>query len=207
MKIYLLRDMMSNCCNIESTQQQRKTLIIVLIINAVVFGGQFLAALFAHSSALLADSFDMLGDVMAYALSLYAIKIGEHWIAKAALFKGILIALFGIAVLSHALYELSTAVLLPHTTIMIIFSLIGLIANGSCFWLLARHRHGDINMRSVWICARNDIIGNISVLVAAGLIIALHSRWPDIIVGLGMALVFFYSAFKIIKEAYKQLAE
>lgn len=192
-----------NCCGSQSIK--RRVLWTVLWINAVVFGAQLTAAIIAHSNALLADSFDMIGDVFAYALTIFAISRGEKWLAKAALFKGIIIAAFASAVLIDALIKTFIYDAMPSSILMLIFSVLGLIANGTCLWLLTHYRNSDINMRSVWVCARNDIIGNISVLLTVYLVYLFQSRWPDILVGTGLAMVLMYSAYSIIHSANKQL--
>ncbi len=199
---------MAGCCDVDPKLAQKKQiLIIVLVINAVMFFAQFISAMLAHSTSLLADSLDMLGDAITYGLSLYAVAQGGRWLARASLFKGIIIAIFGIAVLVEALYKISFTEVMPHANLMVVFGTIGLIANGVCFYLLSRHRHQDINMRSTWICARNDIIGNFMVLITAGLVVLWHSRWPDIIVGVIFSLILIYFAIKVINESRIEIAK
>ncbi len=193
---------MSNCCDIESAALQKKQVLkAVLIINAAMFIAQISAALFAHSTSLLADSLDMLGDAITYGISLYAVKRGGDWVIKASRFKAYIIFILSIIVILEAASKIFLLEVFPKPMIMILFSLLGLIANGVCFYLLSQHRNKDINMRSTWICARNDIVGNIMVLLTAGLILFTHSRWPDIVVGLGFAALLIYSAFGILSDA------
>lgn len=192
---------MAGCCNIDQgAKLQRKTLITVLLLNLFAFFVQIVAARLGHSTALFADAFDMLGDVLAYALTLYAVNRSATWQQRATLFKGGLIVLFGIIILLEATHRLFISSSMPHSTIMSIFAVFGLAVNGLCLYLLTRHRDSNNNMRSVWICARNDIIGNCSVLLAAGLVALTHARWPDIIIGLALAMVLLYSGSKIIKN-------
>ena len=194
---------MSGCCT--PNNLKRKVLWLVLWINAVAFAAQFAAAIIAHSSALLADSLDMLGDMLAYAISLYALARGQQWLAKAALYKGLIILCFASAILISSLNKITLQQILPSSTLMLIFGGLGLIANCYCFYLLSSHRNTDINMRSVWICARNDIMVNCSVLITAYLVYLLQSRWPDIIVGTGLALILLHSGFGIIRSSLQQL--
>jgi Co/Zn/Cd efflux system component len=197
---------MSDCCKIDPENLQKKRVLIwVLIINSVVFIVQFSAAIMADSSALLADSLDMLGDAITYSVSLYAASRGGRWLAKAALFKGGIISVFSFIIYIEVIYKLLYLQPLPKAGIMTIFSIIGLLSNGTCLYLLTRHRSKDINMYSTWICARNDIIGNLSVLLTAGLTVLTLSRWPDIIVGIGLATVLLFSAVKILKTSIRAL--
>ena len=197
---------MGDCCKIDPENLQKKRVLIwVLIINSIVFFAQFTAAVIAHSSSLLADSLDMLGDAITYAVSLYAAGRGGRWLAKAALLKGFIIAFFSLIIYADVIYKLVYSSILPKAGLMTVFSIVGLISNGICLYLLTSHRTKDINMYSTWICARNDIIANISVLVTAGLTVLTLSRWPDIVIGTGLATVLFYSAIMILKVSVKEL--
>jgi cation diffusion facilitator family transporter len=188
-------------CEIEKLRErQRSTLIAVLVINAVMFGVEIVAGWLAASTALLADSLDMLGDTLVYGFSLYVVARTDAWKAAAALMKGGIMALFGILVLGQAGYKL----LYPHVPQYETISLIGLlalVANSACLALLWRRRSEDINMRSVWVCSRNDIIANISVLLAGMGVWIWGSQWPDLVVGLGIAALFLRSAFGVIRDA------
>lgn len=198
---------MGNCCKIDpEILQKKRVLVWVLIINTVVFFAQFSAAIIAHSSSLLADSLDMLGDAITYGVSLYAATRGDRWLAKAALLKGCIITIFSLIIYMEVIYKLLYLQALPKAGLMTIFSIVGLLFNGICLYLLTHHRDKDINMYSTWVCARNDIIGNISVLITAGLTVLTLSRWPDIIVGAGLASVLLYSSIKILKAAAKELS-
>ncbi len=197
---------MGDCCKIDAEILEKKRVLVwVLMINTIVFFAQFSAAIIAHSSSLLADSLDMLGDAITYGVSLYAATRGDRWLAKAALLKGILIAVFSLVIYIEVIYKLLYLQTLPKAGLMTIFSIIGLLFNGLCLYLLTHHRNKDINMYSTWVCARNDIIGNVSVLITAGLTVLTLSRWPDIIVGACLASVLFYSAVKILKASFKEL--
>lgn len=197
---------MKDCCKPEIRNKKIiKILWIVLWINLIVFFGQFIAAIMANSSSLLADSIDMIGDVLAYAISIYAFNRGDTWGARASLIKGIIISFLASLVLLDAVRQVFVPEMLPASNLMLIFSIIGLIANGSCLWLLTAYQNDSLNMKSVWICSRNDILVNLSVIFTAGLVYYFQSKWPDIIVGLILTIVLYNSAINIIKLSMKAL--
>ncbi|MEO6146069.1 MAG: cation diffusion facilitator family transporter [Sulfuriferula sp.] len=192
-------------CTIDQSQsRQLRVLKWVLLINIVMFGIEFTAGLVAGSAALMADSLDMLGDALVYGMSLYAVTRGMRWKAWAALAKGVVMAVFGVAVLGQIAYRMMNAVP-PEAATMGVIGALALGANLLCLRLLTRHRDDDINMRSVWLCSRNDIIANVSVLMAAGLIALIHRPWPDWIVGFGIAMLFLHSAWRVVRQARRQL--
>ena len=180
--------------------RQSSTLKIVLAINAVMFLVEFTAGIIASSTSLLADSLDMLGDVFAYGFSLYVVARDDTWKAVSAMFKGGIMALFGFLVLGQAVYKFIHPEI-PRFELIGIVGLLALLANAYCLRLLWSHRSEDVNMSSVWLCSRNDIIANSSVLLAAVLVWALNSQWPDLVIGLGIALLFLRSSFLVFKDA------
>lgn len=197
---------MSDCCSNAACEitalrrRQSATLKAVLAINAVMFLAEISAGLLAGSTALLADSLDMLGDTLAYGFSLYVVARSDAWKAGAALLKGGIMAGFGLFVLGQVIYRL----LYPETPVYQAIGLIGLLAlaaNAVCLALLWRHRGEDVNMRSVWLCSRNDIIANLAVLGAAAGVWASASHWPDLVVGLGIAGLFLRSAWHVLSDA------
>lgn len=200
---------MSGCCENSCAvdalhKKQRRTLLIVLNINAVMFLVIVVAALYGSSTALLADSLDNLGDALTYGLSLYAVSRGATAKARVALFKGVLILLGACAVAAMIVYKL----FVPSTPIFEVmgaFSLLGLVANSICLFLLWQHRHEDVNMSSVWECSRNDIASNLSVFVAAGAVWLTGSGWPDILVALGLVGILLRSAIRVISSAMVKL--
>jgi len=200
-----MRGCCDNNCSIDALREkQRGTLQIVLGINAVMFLVIVSAALYSRSTALLADSFDNLGDALTYGLSLYVVSRSNSAKAKVALFKGLLIFLAAIVVLSQIIYRLY----IPSTPIFEVmgaFSLLGLAANTVCLYLLWKHRNEDVNMSSVWECSRNDIASNLSVFVAAGAVWLTGTGWPDIVVALGLALLLLRSAYRVISSAWGEL--
>ena len=196
---------MSGCCEdncaVEALREsQRGTLRIVLGINAVMFLLIMVAALYGKSTALLADSLDNFGDALTYGLSLYAVSRVDAVKAKVALFKGGLIFLAACAVVAQIVYKFFYPSV-PVFEVMGVFSLLGLVANSLCLYLLWRHRHADVNMSSVWECSRNDIASNISVFLAAGAVWLTGSSWPDIIVALGLVWLLMRSSIRVVSSA------
>lgn len=162
------------------------------------------AAFYGKSTALLSDSLDNLGDALTYGLSLYAVAQGSGAKAKVALFKGGLIFLGACLVLAQIIRKLMVPVL-PSYEIMGIFSLMGLLANSLCLFLLWKHRNEDINMSSVWECSRNDIASNLSVFIAAGAVWFFESGWADIAVAACLVLLLLNSSFRVFGSAFKEL--
>jgi Co/Zn/Cd efflux system component len=201
---------MADCCNDKACEidalrgRQSATLKIVLAINAVMFVVELTAGLIGHSISLVADSLDMLGDALVYGFSLYVVARGAAMKARAALFKGIIMAGFGVFVLGQAIYRIAVPQLPLFETIGMI-GLLALAANSMCLYLLWRHRADDINMSSVWLCSRNDIIANVSVLFAAAGVWLTQTGWPDIAVGLALAVLFLRSALHVLRAAIKEL--
>ncbi|MHB8808444.1 MAG: cation transporter [Desulfobulbaceae bacterium] len=194
----------NNCPSEKLPEQQRGTLQIVLAINVVMFFVIIAAALYGKSTALLADSLDNLGDALTYGLSFYAASRGPVVKAKVALFKGGLILLAALAVAAQILYKFFVPGV-PLFEVMGAFSLLGLVANSLCLFLLERHRHEDVNMSSVWECSRNDIVSNLSVFLAAGAVWFTGSGWPDIVVALGLVWFLIRSAVRVISASVAEL--
>lgn len=201
---------MSDCCNDKACEidvlrgRQSATLKIVLGINVVMFGVELTAGITSGSVSLLADSLDMLGDALVYGFSLYVVARGARMKAQAAFLKGGIMAAFGLFVLGQALHRM----FFPHVPVFETMGAIGalaLAANGLCLALLWRHRADDINMSSVWLCSRNDIIANVSVLFAAVGVWLTGSGWPDVIVGLALAVLFLKSALYVLRSAGVEL--
>ncbi|MGQ9897613.1 MAG: cation transporter [Acidobacteriota bacterium] len=200
---------MGSCCHQEcpfdpASERQRHTLWITLGINALMFGVMVGAAWYGRSTALLADSLDNLGDALTYGLSLYAISRDRATKARIALFKGGLILAAAAGVVVQILRRLFHSDM-PLFEVMGIFSLLGLAANGTCLWLLWRHRHEDINMSSVWVCSRNDVAGNVAVLVAAALVWLTGTAWPDVLVAGGLVLLLLTSSVRVLSAALAEL--
>ncbi len=180
--------------------EQRRVLIAVMVINFVMFIAEFGGGVVARSSALMADSVDMLGDAVVYALSLYALSRGPRWEAGAALVKGGIILIFGIVVVVEIADKIANGVP-PSSTLMLAFGSAALVANLTCLALLWRFRSENVNMSSTFECSRNDVASNIGVLIAAGLVGATGAAWPDIVVGGVIAIIFLRSAWRVLSEA------
>ena len=192
------------CAITQLRERQAATLRLVLIANAAMFLIELVAGLLAGSVALLADSLDMLGDALVYGLSLYVVARGPVWKARAAVVKASVMGLFGLFVLGQVLYKLVYPQVPAFETMSTVAAL-AFAVNAACFALLWRHRGEDINMRSVWLCSRNDLVANMSVLLAAWAVWAMVSPWPDIVVGALICALFLRSAFVIAREARNEL--
>jgi Co/Zn/Cd efflux system component len=165
-----------------------------------MFLAELVAGLVAGSTALLADSADMLGDAIVYAFSLYVVTRGPVWQARAALLKGGIMAVFALGILVEVATKLARDVT-PMADLMSGVGLLALMANASVLVVLWRHRSDDINMRSVWLCSRNDVMANAGVLLAALGVSLTRSAWPDIAVGLAIAALFGTSAVGVLRQA------
>ena len=200
---------MDECCDSKAgelaklREKQGRVLYIVLAINAVMFIVEFTAGWILNSTALLADSLDMFGDTLVYAISLFVLHRGVRARAGAALFKSGFLLLFSLLIIGEAIRK-SVLGVVPEAEWMGLIAVIALAANLSCLALLYRHRSDDINMSSTWLCSRNDVIANLSVLGAAGLVMLTESLWPDLIVGVGLALLYLHSSVQVGQEAWPQ---
>ena len=193
---------MDSCCEDKACEleelrkRQSNVLWVVLAINAFMFALEISIGFIAGSVALLADSLDMLGDTLVYGFSLFAITRSEGMKLRAALLKGGIMLVFGLGVLGQATYKFFLSSI-PDAQLMGITSLVALAANTTCLFLLMQHRNDDLNMRSTWLCSRNDIIANMGALLAAVGVYLTVSRWPDLIIGLIITIVFIKSAWYI----------
>lgn len=184
----------------------KRILWIVIAINAVMFVVETGASIVSQSMALRADALDFLGDSLTYSITLLAIGHSLRWRASAALFKGATLALMGLWVLGSTLYR--TLVLgLPNEMIMGSVAMVAFTANLTSALLLLKYRNGDSNVRSVWLCSRNDAIGNLAALLAAGMVYTTQSPWPDLIVAFAMALLFLHSAWLILRQAIAEIRQ
>jgi Co/Zn/Cd efflux system component len=169
-----------------------------------MFFVELVASLWTGSSALAADAGDFLGDSANYALSLGALALGGVWISRVALLKGVAMALYGFAILAYAGWRAWLGVP-PEPVIMGVVGLLALAVNTSVAVLLFRFREGDANMRSVWLCTRNDIIANLMVLAAAGGVLGTGTVWPDVAVAVGLALLGLTAGRAVIRQARSEL--
>jgi len=182
----------------------RRVLWQVLAINAAMFSVEIGAGLAAGSAALQADALDFLGDAANYAISLFVVGMALRYRASAALAKGATMALLGIWVLAVTAWHAVNGTL-PHAFAMGGVGVTALVANAVSFWLLWHHRTGDANMRSAWICTRNDVLGNLAVLIAAAGVFGTGTGWPDMIVAAVMAMLALQGAVTVIRQARSEL--
>lgn len=204
------RDLM-DCCdhNAESLDlrhsAQRKALLIALFLNLAMFFVEGIAGIINHSTGLLADSVDMLGDTGIYAVTILGIHRSARWQANASLSKGVVMALLAFGVFFEASHKLLFSHAIPTASVMGIVSVIALAVNVTCAWLLLKFRSDNLNMKSVWLCSRNDMLANIGVIVG-GLFVALtNSALPDAIIGMAIASIELKSAASIISASRHQL--
>jgi Co/Zn/Cd efflux system component len=178
---------------------------IALVANVAMFGVELAASIFSGSSALAADALDFLGDSANYALSLGALAVGGAWISRVALLKGVAMSFYGLAVLAYAAWRvwLGTP---PDPITMGVVGLLALAVNFSVALLLFRFREGDANMRSVWLCTRNDVIANILVLIAAAGVFGSCTLRPDVAVAAILAFLGLSAGRSVIRHARAELS-
>lgn len=192
---------MGECgCQFEAKNKaQRQVLTVLLMVNALMFFVVMIAGIIAGSTALVADSLDNFADAAVFGISFYAIGKNKGKKNRAALYSGIFqITLAGFA-LVNVLKQFFFGVE-PESGLMIAIALLSLIANVFCLFLMAKHRHQDIHMRASWIFLSNDVIANLGVVIAGILVTLLHSRFPDLIMGLILAIIVLGGGIKIIRE-------
>jgi cation diffusion facilitator family transporter len=203
--------MMSGCCENKSCEvsalreSHQRVLWAVLAINASMFVIEGVAGWYAGSTSLMADALDMFGDALVYAFSLFVLARSDRWQAGAASVKGAFMLAFGVGVLWDAAYKFIHPGM-PDVGAMGAVGSLALVANLVCFYLLYSHRSDNLNMRSTWLCSRNDLIANVGVLAAAGSSYLLMTGWPDILVGMIIAGLFLSSAYSVLRDALQALA-
>ena len=205
--------MSGSCCNHTDTDQAaraqadkiyRRVLWAVLAINAVMFVVEIGAGIASHSASLQADALDFLGDAANYGISLFVVGHALHIRARASLAKALTMGAFGIWVLGVAGWNVMTGAT-PHAYTMGIVGLSALVANAASFGLLWRFRCGDSNMRSAWICTRNDVVSNMAVLLAAVGVFGTGTGWPDVLVAAIMGLLALQGATVVSRQALAEL--
>lgn len=201
------------CCSddtcssgVAAAGRYRLVLWVVLAINAVMFLVEIVAGLAAGSAALQADALDFFADAANYGISLFVLGMGVRWRAGAALVKGGSMGLFGLWVIGSVIWH-SLHGTVPAWTTMGMVGIAALVANAICLILLYAWRDGDANMRSVWICSRNDVLANFAVLAAALGVFGTGTGWPDILVASVMALLALQGAASIIRQAMSELSQ
>ena len=202
---------MAGCCNSNAkfdgvSADYKRRLWLVIAINAVMFVVEMTAGHIAKSQALQADALDFLGDALTYGIPLAVIGASLKLRATAALFKGASLLLMGLWVMGSTVYRVFF-VGVPEAEIMGVIGFLALLANLASVALLVRYKDGDANVRSVWLCSRNDAIGNVAVMFAALGVWGTATGWPDLIVAAIMATLFLSSAYQIVKQALAEYRE
>ena len=182
----------------------RRVLWIALIINFGMFLVEIVASYFGNSVSLQADALDFFGDSANYAISLFVLGMALSVRARASMLKGLTMGAFGIWVIYNAGFRAFLGSE-PEPSIMGAIAILALIANVGVAVLLYRYREGDSNMQSIWLCSRNDAIGNIAVLIAAAGVIASDSRWPDLLVAVLIAVLSLSAAYRVIRLALTEM--
>jgi Co/Zn/Cd efflux system component len=203
--------MSGHCCSNETvfdgaSKAFRRALVAVIAINAILFVVEMTAGQLAGSKALQADALDFAGDTATYAISLFVIGRPLAWRARAALLKGLSLGAMGLWVLGMTAWQV-LILGVPVAGIMSMVGLLALAANAASVLILMKWRDGDANVRSVWLCSRNDAIGNIAVIGAAGLVFLTGTAWPDLAVAALMAGLFLSSAVQIVRRSARELSE
>lgn len=184
----------------------RQALWIALVVNAVMFMVEMGAGWGAGSASLLADAVDFFGDAANYGLSLFVLSMGLSVRAKTALLKGLTMGVYGFYVLAQVAWNSFNGVI-PDASIMGAVGLLALVANLGVAVLLYAYREGDANMRSVWLCSRNDSIGNLAIVIAAAGVFGTGTAWPDLTVAVVMALLGLSAARQVIRQARAELVQ
>jgi len=202
---------MSACCSGSCSSRARppdgryrKVLWAALCINFLMFGVELASSIHAASVALLADSADFMGDAANYGVSLFVLGLAPVWRSRAAFGKGLVMGAFGVLVLVRALW-FGAGEVVPHAQTMGAIGVLAFAANGVVAAMLYAFRDGDANMRSVWLCTRNDMIGNLAVLLAAFGVFGTGAGWPDIVVAALMALLGLSAARAVIKQSRREM--
>lgn len=200
---------MDACCSAppppkDTSSAYRRVLWVALVVNAAMFAVEAIAGMAAGSVSLQADALDFFGDAANYALSLSVLSMALIWRARAALVKGVSMGLFGVWVLGAAAYNVMAGAT-PSAITMGAIGFLALVANVGVAVMLYRFREGDANMRSVWLCSRNDAIGNAAVMVAALGVFGTGTLWPDIAVAAVMAGLALSAAVETVRAAVQEL--
>ena len=203
--------MSDDCCqnkgkDLENIKKQHSNILwIILFINLIMFVIEIVSGFRAKSLALTGDSLDMLGDALVYGSSIFVIYKSQHAQARVSLLKGLIMLGFAFIVLLRGLYKLDNWSIPLHQTMSSI-GIIALVANLFCLLLLTKYRKDNLNMSSVWLCSRNDIVANSSVLMAAFTTGIYPSPLPDILVGFLLTFIFTKSSLKVIRKSRKELS-
>lgn len=200
--------MSAHCCSAPAVPaidpKYRRALWVALAVNVTMFVVELIASWGSGSLSLLADSIDFFGDAGNYALSLAVLGMALPVRSKMALFKAACMGAFGLFVLGQAAWNLAVGTP-PEAYTMGAVGLIAFVANGGVAWMLYRYRTGDANMRAVWICTRNDALGNLAVIGAALGVFGTGSAWPDLLVATAMGGLALSGAWIVLRQARREL--
>jgi cation diffusion facilitator family transporter len=206
--------MSAHCCDHDTPEpnaiinlpRYRKILWTALVVNALMFLVEIGAGVQAGSLSLLADAVDFAGDALNYAVSLAVLASALAWRARAAMLKAVSMICFGLYVLGGAMWSVWHGDV-PQAMTMGVVALLALAANVAVAWMLYAFREGDANMRSVWLCSRNDAIGNVAVFIAALGVFGTGSAWPDLVVASLMAALALHGGWTVLRQARGELSE
>ncbi len=206
--------MSQHCCEhtpaaahtLQNPTRYRRILWIALAINAAMFGVEIAAGMTSGSLALLADAIDFAGDALNYGVSIAVLTAAVTWRARAAMVKALCMAGFGLLVLGQAVWNVRHGGV-PDAATMGVIGFVALAANVAVAAMLYAFREGDANMRSVWLCTRNDAIGNIAVMLAALGVLGTGSQWPDLMVAIGMSALALQGGWQVWRQARAELHE
>jgi len=195
---------MAGCdCHIEiAHREQRRTLMLLLAINAVMFCIEFAFGVIGQSTGLISDAVDMLADALVYGVGLYAVGKSAQIKNRAAYFSGVFQIILALGVLADVTRRFLSGSE-PESMWMMGFGLLALLANVWCLLLIAKHRHGEIHMRASWIFSKNDVIANVGVMVGGFLVYLFDSHLPDLLIGFAIALIVVRGGIAIINDAGK----
>jgi Co/Zn/Cd efflux system component len=181
--------------------RHRGVLWTVLAINLALFAVEGAAGAWFGSNALLGDSLDMLGDALVYGASLYVVGRSARAEARVAVGKAVVMALLAGGVVADAVARVSGGAV-PPSAIVASVGALALAGNAACFALLYAHRGDNLNLRSTWLCSRNDLVANVAVMASAGAVAVTASAWPDVLVGAGLALLWLRTSLRVLREAW-----
>ena len=201
----------ADCCNHGAafeglSADYKRRLCIVIVINASMFLVEMGAGALAGSQALQADAIGFLGDAATYGISLAVIGTSIQIRARAALLKALSLAAMALWVLGSTAYHV-IVLGIPRAEIMGAIGFLALAANVGSVLILIRFKDGDANVRSVWLCSRNDAIGNVAVMAAALAVWGTATKWPDLLVAATMAGLFLTSSIQILRQSFREIRE
>jgi cation diffusion facilitator family transporter len=196
---------MADCgCEIEiNNRLEGRVLKILLGINAFMFIAEITLGILSESTALIADSLDMLADATVYGIALYAVGRSPLVKIRAAHISGVFQVLLGVLVFADVVRRLIYGSE-PESLLMIFVGMVALVANVTCLILISKYKEGEVHMRASWIFSKNDVIANLGIIVSGGFVYLLDSRFPDLIIGMIISIVVIRGGIQIIKDAYQE---